>query len=158
MNVQSEVVFEKLSADLGHDFSGEIKVGGNYRPFVRDGDSVFVSGQVPRVGDRVVVTGRAGSTASLDDARLAAKICTMRALALLRQAAGGLDRVRQVLRLGVFIQCTEDFTLHSEVADAASEVLYAVLGEAGVHARTSVGVYQLPKNATVELELLAAVD
>jgi enamine deaminase RidA (YjgF/YER057c/UK114 family) len=64
--------------------------------------------------------------------------------------------VQRILRVGVYVQCAEDFPQLSEVADGASAILVAVLGPAGAHARTSVGVYQLPKNATVELELLAA--
>jgi enamine deaminase RidA (YjgF/YER057c/UK114 family) len=63
--------------------------------------------------------------------------------------------VDRILRITVYVQCTPDFTQHSEVADAASDLLHTVLGEAGIHARTSIGVYQLPKNATLELELQA---
>jgi enamine deaminase RidA (YjgF/YER057c/UK114 family) len=154
-----DAAFARISAELGYDFSGEIKIGGNYVPYVANGGEVYVSGQIPRVGDKVVATGRAGADVSLLQAQLAAKVCAMRALALLRQAVGGdLARVKRVLRISVFIQCTQDFTQHSEVSDGASEVLYAVLGAAGVHTRTSVGVLQLPKNATVEMDLVAAIE
>ena len=81
----------------------------------------------------------------------------MRALALLRQSLGTLDAISQLLRLTVYVQSAADFTQHSEVADAASDVLHTVLGDAGRHTRTTVGVYQLPKNAAVELDLIAAV-
>ncbi|MDF3862931.1 RidA family protein [Pseudomonas denitrificans (nom. rej.)] len=155
MSETRAAAFERIAAELGYDFSGEMKIGGNYVPFLIDGNQVHLSGQIPRVGDVVVVTGRAGSEVSLADAQLAAKVCVMRALALLRQALGDLDRVRKVLQLNVFVQCAEHFTQLSEVADGASAVLYEVLGAAGVHTRTSVGVYQLPKGATVELNLLA---
>jgi len=155
----ADAAFDRVAAELGYDFGGEIKIGGNYVPFVANGDEVYVSGQIPRVGDQVVVTGRAGAEVPLARAQLAAKVCAMRALALLRQAVGGdLGRVKKVLRITVFIRCTEAFTQQSEVADGASEVLYAVLGAAGVHTRTSVGVLQLPKGATVELDLVAAVE
>jgi enamine deaminase RidA (YjgF/YER057c/UK114 family) len=154
-----DAAFARISAELGYDFSGEIKIGGNYVPYLANGGEVYVSGQIPRVGDKVVATGRAGADVSLLQAQLAAKVCAMRALALLRQAVGGdLARVKRVLRISVFIQCTQDFTQHSEVSDGASEVLYAVLGAAGVHTRTSVGVLQLPKNATVEMDLVAAIE
>ena len=135
--------FQQAAAALGHRFDGEIKVGGHYVPLVRHGDVVYVSGQIPRVGDTVVVTGRAGAEVPL---------------ALLQRSLGSLDQVDRILRLGVYVQCAADFTQHSEVADGASDLLCQVLGDAvGAHARTSVGVYQLPKNATVELELSAAV-
>ena len=143
---------------LGFSFSGEIKIGGNYVSVVRHGSQVFVSGQIPRVGSEVVVTGSVGAEVTLAQAQLAAKVCTMRALALLRQTLGFLESVSRVLRVTVFVQSAQGFTQQSEVADGASEVLYAVLGEAGVHTRTSVGVYQLPKNAAVELDLIAAVE
>lgn len=148
--------FAAIEAALSYSFDGEIKIGGNYVSVVRDNNQVFVSGQIPRVGDQVVVTGRVGAEVSLADAQRAAKVCTMRALALLRQELGSLDKIARILRITVFVHCAQDFSQQSEVADGASEVLYAVLGEAGIHTRTSVGVYQLPKNAAVEIDLIAA--
>ena len=147
----------ELAAQLGYSFDGEIKIGGNYVSAVRHESHVYISGQIPRVGDTVVVIGRVGAEVSVPQAQLAAKVCAMRALALLRQSLGSLDKVHKILRISVFVQSAQDFTQQSEVADGASEVLYAVLGDAGVHTRTSVGVYQLPKNAAVELDLIAAV-
>lgn len=81
----------------------------------------------------------------------------MRALALLQRAVGSLDTVQSILRISVYVQSAPTFTQQSEVADDASEVLFAVLGDAGAHTRTSVGVLQLPKNATVEVDLIASV-
>lgn len=145
-------------AETGHDFDGPILAGGDYVPVVHDAGLAWVSGQVPRVGSQVVVTGRVGDTTSLADARRAARICAIRALLLLRHELGSLDRVRRVLRVGVFTQSAAGFTQHSEVADAASALIKAVFGEAGAHARTSVGVYQLPKDASVELEMTVRTD
>ena len=156
MEDSRETRFAAAAAALGYNFDGEIKIGGNYVPVVQHGDQVYVSGQIPRVGNTVVVTGRAGADVSVSQAQLAAKVCAMRALALLRQSLGSLERVKHILRMTVYVQSAQDFTQQSEVADAASEVLYAVLGPAGIHTRTSVGVVQLPKNASVELDLIAA--
>lgn len=152
-----EEEFQAVARELGYDFNGEIKIGGNYSPVVRHGNELYVSGQIPRVGNEVVVTGRTGAGITTARAQVAAKVCAMRALALLRQSLGSLDQVTRILRISVYVQSAEDFTQQSEVADGASEVLFRVLGDAGVHSRTSVGVYQLPKNATVELDLIAAV-
>jgi enamine deaminase RidA (YjgF/YER057c/UK114 family) len=149
-------LFNDIAASLGYGFDGEIRVGGNYVSTVRHGDQVFVSGQVPRVGTEIVVTGCVGRDVTLADAQKAAKVCALRALALLAQSLGSLDEIRQVLRVTVYTQSAPGFTQQSEVADAASEVLHAVLGDAGRHTRTSVGVCQLPKNASVELDLVAA--
>jgi enamine deaminase RidA (YjgF/YER057c/UK114 family) len=148
--------FAAVQAELGYSFDGEIKIGGNYVSVVRHGDQVFVSGQIPRVGNTVVVTGRVGAEVSLAQAQVAARVCAMRALVLLRQSLGSLDRIQQILRVTVYTQSALDFTQQSEVADAASELLHVVLGAAGTHTRTSVGVAQLPKNASVELDLIAA--
>lgn len=153
-----DALFRQAAAELGFAPDAEIRSGGNYVPLVRDGDTVYLSGQVPRIGGTVVVVGRAGTEVALDQARRAATICVLRALTLLQREAGSLERVRRVLRVTVYVQCAADFTQHSEVADAASDLLHATLGAAGTHTRTSVGVYQLPKNATVELDLIAAVD
>jgi len=150
--------FDLEAKSLGYNFDGEIKIGGNYVPLVRDGKHIYLSGQIPRVEDTVVVTGAAGAEASLAQAQLAAKVCAMRALALLKRAVGSLENVKSILRVTVYVQSSPGFTQQSEVADAVSEVLFKVLGPAGAHTRTSVGVLQLPKNATVEVDLIATVE
>lgn len=153
-----DVRFKQACERLGYDFNGEIKIGGNYVPLVRHEDQIYISGQIPRVGDTVVVTGRAGADVTLEQAQLGAKISALRAIALLQRSLGSLDKVKRVLRMTLFVQCTDSFTQQSEVADGASELLFFVLGEAGAHTRSSVGVYQLPKNATVEMDLIAIAD
>jgi enamine deaminase RidA (YjgF/YER057c/UK114 family) len=149
--------FQQQAADLGYSFDGEIKVGGNYSPVVRDGELIYVSGQIPGVGDQVVVVGAAGTDVSLDKARTAARVSTMRALALVGRLVGGLGNVVAVPRITVFVRSGPSFTQQSEVADAASDLLAAVLGPVGVHTRTSVGVAQLPKGATVEIDFVFKV-
>ncbi|HZY17463.1 MAG TPA: RidA family protein [Ramlibacter sp.] len=144
-------------AELGHRFDGEIVKGGDYAPVLLEGDTAWVSGQVPRVGQSVVITGRVGAATSLEEARTAARICAVRGLVLLQRELGSLDRIARVLRVGVYVQSADTFTQQSEVADAASALLKSVLGPAGVHTRTSVGVHQLPKNASVELEMTVRV-
>ena len=146
--------FQQQAAALGYSFDGPIKVGGNYAPVLRDGALLYVSGQIPRVGDEVVVVGAAGAEVAIERARLAAKISAMRALALVGHAIGGLSNVVTVPRMTVFVRSAPSFTQQSEVADAASDLLATVLGTIGVHSRTSVGVYQLPKGATVEIDFI----
>ncbi|MBI2307388.1 MAG: RidA family protein [Rhodocyclales bacterium] len=150
--------FSEEAAALGYSFDGEIKIGGNYTPLIRDGNHIHVSGQIPRVGNEVVVTGAAGDDTDLARARLGAQICVMRALALLQRSLGSLERVKAIPSISVFVQSARHFTQQSEVADGASELLYKILGPAGAHTRTSVGAFQLPKNATVELSLQATVE
>jgi enamine deaminase RidA (YjgF/YER057c/UK114 family) len=140
---------------LGYNFDGEIRVGGNYVSVVREGDLTFVSGQIPRVGSDVVVCGRVGETVALERGQHAAMVCALRALTLLQRELGSLEQVKQIMRVTVFTQCTADFAQQSEVADAASALLHRVLGDRGRHTRTSVGAFALPKNASVELDLVA---
>jgi enamine deaminase RidA (YjgF/YER057c/UK114 family) len=153
-----QAALDSFIQTLGYNFDGNIRIGGNYVSVVQDGNLAWVSGQIPRVGDTVVVAGRAGADVTLAQARLGAQVSVVRALLLLRQSLSGLDRIGRVLRINVFVQCTSDFTQQSEVADAASDLLHAVLGEAGRHTRTSLGVYQLPKNATVEVDMVVSTD
>jgi enamine deaminase RidA (YjgF/YER057c/UK114 family) len=101
--------------------------------------------------------GEVGRDVSLQQAQVGAQICAMRALALLKTSLGSLSHIKQALRLTVYIRCSPEFIQQSEVADAASQVLHEVLGDAGKHTRTSVGVAQLPKGASVELDLVVGV-
>lgn len=153
-----DLAYAAAAHALGMPVDGEIQRGGDYLPVVIDGGTAYVSGQVPRIGSTVVVTGRVGAAVTLAQAQHGARIGALRALALLRQSLGSLTAVRQVLRVTVYVQSAADFTRQSEVADAASALLHEVLGPAGRHTRTSVGVHQLPKDASVEVDLIAAVQ
>lgn len=146
---------DAASAEHGFDPGAPLQIGGRYSSLVRDGRTLYLSGQVPRIGDHVAVTGVVGAEVSLERAKRAAAICALRALALLRQELGSLTRLRAVLRVTVFVHCDAGFTQLSEVADGASDLIWRVLGAAGAHTRTSVGVQQLPKNAAVEVDMVA---
>jgi enamine deaminase RidA (YjgF/YER057c/UK114 family) len=147
----------QVAERMDFPIEGEIAKGGDYAPVVRDGRHLYVSGQVPRVGTTVVVTGRAGGDVPLERARQAARICALRALVLLQRELGSLDRITAIPKVNVYTQSAQDFTQQSEVADAASALIVEVLGPEAAHARTSIGVFQLPKNATVELDLVATL-
>jgi len=152
---------QRLSAQaeaLGYSFDGAIKVGGDYVPLIRDGDHIYLSGQIPRVGDTVVITGAVGAETTLAQAQVGARICAMRALTLLQRSLGSLERVTATPRMTVYVRSAPTFTQQSEVADAASRLLHEVIGPAGVHTRTSVGVAQLPKSASVEIDFIFKVS
>lgn len=148
--------FEQACAEVGLDPRAEVKIGGNYVPLVQDGHTIYIAGQVPRVGDKVLFTGKLGNPLTVGQGQLAARICALRALTLLRQHLGSLSKLKAVLRLNVYVHCTPDFTEHSEVANGASDLLAQILGPAGAHTRTSVGVAQLPKNAAVEVDMIVS--
>jgi enamine deaminase RidA (YjgF/YER057c/UK114 family) len=149
--------FERRCSAFGVLFEPEIKPGANYELAVEHDGQVFVSGQVPRIQGLIVSPGRLGDTVTLDEGRRAASLCVLRSLAILQRRLGSLARVKKVLRMNVYVHSAPDFTQQSEVADAASQILYAVFAPDGGHARTSVGVAQLPKNAAVELDLLVGL-
>ena len=152
-----EAQFAAILDQLGYSFEAGLKLGGDYAATVRHEGVVYVSGQIPRIDEEVIHPGRVGSEVSLKDARTAAMVSALRCLALVREQVGSLDNIRAILRMTVFVQSADAFTRQSEVANGASQVLYSVFGEAGAHTRTSLGVLRLPKNAPVEIDLIAAV-
>lgn len=125
----------------------------NYVPWVRSGALVVVSGQLPMRDGAVAVTGRLGAEVTDEAGAEAARLCLINVLAQLRAACDGdLGRVRRVVRLGGFIASTPDYTRHAAVMNGASDLAVAVFGDAGRHARSTIGVASLPAGAAVEVE------
>ncbi len=130
----------------------------SYVGFVREGDLVFVSGQLPFVDGKVFKTGRLGENVSVEEAAIAARICAINLLAQVKSACGGdLEKVRRCVRLGAFVAATPEFADHPRVVNGASDLMAEVLGDKGQHARTSVGVASLPLHACVEVEAIFAI-
>jgi enamine deaminase RidA (YjgF/YER057c/UK114 family) len=124
----------------------------NYVPFSISGKLVVVSGQIPLKDGKIAVTGKVGAGVAMEDGVAAARLCFVNLLAQVKAAAGDLDRVARVLRLGGFIAAGPDFTQHAVVMNGASDLAVEVFGEAGRHARTTIGVPSLPGDAAVEVE------
>jgi enamine deaminase RidA (YjgF/YER057c/UK114 family) len=127
----------------------------SYVPVVVHGGFAHVSGQLPFV-DGVVVKGRLGDDVSVADGQAAARACALMIVAQL-EAAGLLEKVERIVKLGAFINCTGDFTDQPEVANGASDLMEQVFGEAGKHARAAVGVPALPRGAAVEVDAIVAL-
>lgn len=127
-----------------------------YVPVVVAGGLAHVSGQLPFI-DGVLVKGRLGEDVSIGEGQDAARACGLMILAQLRAALGSLDRVERIVKLGAFVSSTGDFTDQPKVANGASELMAAVLGDAGRHARSAVGVPVLPLGAAVEVDAVVAV-
>ena len=124
----------------------------NYVAAVVTGNLLVVSGQLPLVEGRLITTGKLGGGVSIEQGAQAARACAINLLAQIRAASGSLGRVRRVVRLGGFIACTADFTQHATVMNGASDLFAAVFGDAGRHARSTIGVPSLPLDAPVEVE------
>jgi enamine deaminase RidA (YjgF/YER057c/UK114 family) len=127
-----------------------------YVPVVIAGGLAHVSGQLPFIGGDIV-KGRLGENVSLEDGTRAAQACGLMILAQLKAALGSLSRVERVVKLGAFVSSTADFTDQPKVANGASELIAAVFGAAGKHARSAVGVPVLPLGAAVEVDAIVAV-
>lgn len=127
-----------------------------YVPVVVAGGLAHVSGQLPFISGQLV-TGRLGEDVSLEDGVLAAQACGVMILAQLKKALGSLDRVERIVKLGGFVNSTGNFTDQPRVINGASELMAAVFGEAGQHARSAVGVPVLPLGAAVEVDAIVAV-
>jgi enamine deaminase RidA (YjgF/YER057c/UK114 family) len=125
----------------------------NYVPFVRSGSLVVVSGQVPAQDGRIAFTGKLDAEVTLEHGQQAARLCMINVLAQLKVACDGdLDRVVRVIRLGGFVAAGPAFTQHAVVMNGASDLAVEVFGEAGRHARSTIGVPSLPGDAAVEVE------
>lgn len=125
----------------------------SYVPFTISGNIVFISGQVPIADGAVKYVVKLGAEAGLETGQAAAQLCAINVLAQLKAACGGdLDRVTRCLKLGVFVNAMPDYKQQPEVANGASDLIAAVFGEAGKHARAAVGVGSLPRGAAVEAD------
>lgn len=127
----------------------------NYVPAVRSGRLVFLAGQIARGPDGRFLAGKVGRDFTEAQAAAAARTCALQLLAALKAEVGELSRVKRIVRVGGFVNCTEDFTAQPKVINGASDLLVAVFGDAGKHARAAVGVNALPAGAPVEVELVA---
>ncbi len=140
-------------AELGIELPTAMAPMANYVPWVQTGSLVVVSGQVPAVDGKIAVMGKVGADLDVAAGQQAARLCFTNVLTQLRAALGGdLDRVRRVVRLGGFVASPPGFTQHALVMNGASDLAVEVFGNAGRHARSTIGVPSLPGDATVEVE------
>jgi enamine deaminase RidA (YjgF/YER057c/UK114 family) len=128
-----------------------------YVPAVRSGDFVYTSGQLPTVDGKLPAVGKVGGEVSAADAAGLARTCALNALAAAASAAGGLDQIRRIVKVTGFVASAPGFSGQPQVINGASELFIEVFGEDGKHARSAVGVAELPLNAPVEVELIAEV-
>jgi len=151
---------EDRLAELGLVVPDVAKPVAVYQPAVRDGNLVFTSGQLPMVSGALVRTGKvgtAGECVSPEEAKLLAQTCALNAIAAVKAVIGDLDKVTRVVKVVGFVASDPAFTGQPGVVNGASELLGKAFGEAGVHARSAVGVAVLPLDAPVEVEITVAV-
>ena len=127
---------------------------GSYVPAVRSGSFVFTSGQLPFRDGKLARTGKVPADVSLEEAADDAGAAVLNAVAAAAQTAGGLDAIKRIVRLTVFVNSSPGFTDQPKVANGASDLLKRIFAEAGKHARAAIGAAELPLGAPVEVELI----
>lgn len=150
---------EKRLVDLGLVLPRVPTPIANFVPYRREGPLIFLAGQVCELDGEVVYRGKVGREHDLETGRAAARICALNLLAALRLACdGSLDRVKGCVRVGGFVNCTPEFEQVPQVINGASDLFCELFGEAGLHARTAIGVATLPGTAAVEVDAIFAVQ
>ena len=140
--------------ELGHELPAVPAPIAAYVPATISGNLVFTSGQLPTIDGQLLAAGLVGDSVDVDTAKKCAERSGLNALAAVKSVLGDLDRVVRIVKVTGFIACRSDFTQHSAVVNGASELFGAVFGDAGKHARSSVGMSALPLGAPVEIEIV----
>ena len=128
-----------------------------YVPGVLDGDHVYVSGQLPSVDGVLAYDGHAGAERTVEEAYAAARLSAINGLAVIKSLVGDLDRVERVVKVTGFVNSAPGFSDQPAAINGASELLVAVFGERGAHARSAIGLIGLPRNALVEVEMIVRI-
>jgi len=149
---------EERLAELGLEVPEVSPPVAVYIPAVRSGNQVFTSGQLPMRAGELMATGIVGAGVTPEEAFACAEQCALNAIAAIRAEVGNLARVKRVVKVVGFVASTPDFTGQPGVINGASELLGKVFGDAGVHARSAVGVAALPLGAPVEVEVLVEIS
>jgi enamine deaminase RidA (YjgF/YER057c/UK114 family) len=149
-------MIEQRLQELGLRLPAAAQPSFNYVPVTLHQGVAYVSGQLPKVDGEVRVFGKVGADVSLEAAREQARICVLQALACLAAELGDLSRITAVLKVTGFVASAPGFNDQPKVIDAASDLLVQVLGPVARHARSAVGVAELPRNAAVEIEFVVA--
>lgn len=148
---------EQRLADLGLTLPEVVKPVAAYVPAVRAGGFVYTAGQLPMVDGQLPATGKLGAEISVEEGAALARTCALNALAAAASVTGGLSGIARIVKVTGFVASTPGFTAQAQVVNGASELLLAVFGEAGRHARSAVGMAVLPLDSPVEVELIAEV-
>jgi len=145
---------EQRLAHLGIELPEAPPAGGNYLPYRRSGNQLFLAGVISISPDGPCWQGQLGDARSIDEGYAAARLCALNVLGILRRAVGSLDAVHQMLHMGGYVNAVSGFDSSPLVINGASDLFVEVFGEAGRHARAAIAVAGLPKNATVEIQTI----
>jgi enamine deaminase RidA (YjgF/YER057c/UK114 family) len=160
-NNQEEVFFMgKIAAKLAElsiELPEAAAPAANYVPFVQSGNLLFISGQLPFEQGQLLHNGRLGADISIEQGYQAARQCAINIIAQIK-AAGALEKVTRIVKVGGFVNSTADFTSQPQVVNGASDLFVAIFGDAGRHARAAVGVPALPRGVSVEVDAVVEIE
>lgn len=149
--------FEKKLQEMGLAVPEAPKPVAAYVPGVKVGEFIYTSGQIPLVKGELKYKGKIGETVSVEDGYEAAKVCALNCLGVIKNLIGDLDKIEQVVKVVGFVNSADGFNMQPKVINGASELLGAVFGEKGAHARSAVGVNELPLDSACEVELIVKI-
>jgi len=152
----SDTIQSRL-ANLGISIPHAAVPVANYATVAKSGNQLFISGQLPLVNGKLLATGKVGAAVDTASAQKAAEACAINILAQAQEVLGDLSRIKKVIRITAFVAVSPAFTDIPQVANGASDLLVNVLGEAGKHTRSAVGVTALPMNAAVEIDAILEI-
>ncbi len=150
-------MYEAKIKALGLEIPEAPKPLAAYVPAVKINDLVFTAGQVPIKDGKLMYEGKVPTDITPEEAQKAAEICAINCLSAVKSVIGNLDKIEKIVKLTVFVASAEGFVSQPQVANGASELMVKIFGEAGKHARSAVGVGELPLNSPVEIEMIAKI-
>ena len=157
-SLQAQTVDEKIK-QMGLELPAASKPIANYVKYVRTGNLIFLAGHGPSKTDGTNITGKVGKELSIEQGYEAAKIAALSLIATLKDALGGdLSKVKRIVKVNGYVNCLPDFTDHPKVINGCSDLLVALFGEKGKHARAAMGMVALPSNIAVEIEMIVEVE
>jgi enamine deaminase RidA (YjgF/YER057c/UK114 family) len=150
-------MIEEKILELGYQLPEAPKPVAAYLPALKVDNLIFTAGQIPSIKGELKYKGKLGKDIMIDEGRKAAETCALNCLAAVKGITGDLDKIEQIVKLTVFVNSTESFINQPQVANGASELLEKIFGEKGRHARSAVGVSELPLDASVEIEMIVKI-
>ena len=151
------MIIEAKLAELGIDLPEAPAPVAAYQPWIRAGNLIFTSGQLPFRNGEISYTGKLGAELSNEDGYQAARQAALNAIAHIKSATGDLDKVKTIIRIEGYVHCAEGFRDHPQVINGASDLIAEIFGDRGIHTRLALGINEMPLNAAVQLAMIVEV-
>jgi enamine deaminase RidA (YjgF/YER057c/UK114 family) len=149
---------EERLRELEIELSSPPRPQGTYEPAVISGKLIFVSGQLPLKGGKLLYRGKLGSEISIEEGIEAARLAAINSLSVMQSELGDLGRIKRIVKLTGYVSSALGFNMQAKALNGASQFFYEVFGDMGRHARSAVGVYELPLEAPIEIEVIAEIS